>query len=264
MALPFTPPASLDASFTMSRPTEADIDRLAKVYFDSFATDPSNTYWWSEDDDAMAEWLHARIRRKMADRGVRHFQILDAQRDVVAFVRWDIPKGYEVQFGEWVGIDDDSRDVDVDVDVAVTKEEEEEEDTEKQQQQSANKTVPVAKPVSIPRGADRELCETFFAKLAEFSKKWEAEKMLGLSLLCTAPKYHRRGAGKALLAPMLAIADSVGLRSYVEATRAGQPLYEKLGFRVVETRELDATAVTGGRVKGVSSLSIMIREPQPR
>ncbi|KAI1751386.1 hypothetical protein F4782DRAFT_195184 [Xylaria castorea] len=257
MALPFALPASLDASFTMSCPTEADINTLANVYFDSFATDLSNTYWWSEDREAMFEWLHERIRRKMSDRSVRHFQILDDQEEVVAFARWDIPKGYEAQFGEWVGVDDV-----LDVSRAVS---------EDGTNEPATTTAPVeeaapaaAKTISIPRGSDPELCQTFFAKLAALSKKWDAEKMLGLSLLCTTPKYFRRGAGEALVVPMLAIADAMGLRSYVEATHAGRHLYEKLGFRMVETKVLDATAATGGRVKGMSTISIMIREPRPR
>ncbi|KAI8950084.1 hypothetical protein F4801DRAFT_370092 [Xylaria longipes] len=256
MALPSPPAASLDASFTMSRPTEADISALASVYYDSFATNPCNTYWWPEDRDALFEWLHERFQQKMSDRNVRHFQILNDQKEVVAFARWDIPKGYEAQFGEWVGIDNA-----LDVSRAVGKDGTEEPATTAAVEEVA---PAAAKTTSIPRGADPELCQAFFAKLATLSEKWEAEKMLGLSLLCTAPKYHRRGAGKALLVPMLAIADTVGLRSYVEATPAGRPLYEKLGFRLVESKVLDATAATGGRVKGVSELSIMIREPQLR
>lgn len=62
---------------------------------------------------------------------------------------------------------------------------------------------------------------------------------------------------------MLAIADAAGLRSYLEATPAGRPVYEKLGFRVVEVQRFDPDAFTGGRVKGLTTLSIMIREPQP-
>ncbi|KAI0857103.1 hypothetical protein F4860DRAFT_372734 [Xylaria cubensis] len=257
MALPFAPPAFMDASFTMSRPTKADIHTLAKIYFDSFATDPANTYWWSQDHDAMFEWLHERIRRKMSDRSVRHFQILDDQKEVVAFVRWDIPEGYEAQFGEWVDVLDVSR--------AVVAEDGADEEPAATTTAPVEEATPAAvKDISIPRGADQELCETFFAKLADLSKKWDAEKMLGLSLLCTSPKYFRRGAGKALVVPMLAIADAVGLRSYVEATAAGRPMYEKLGFRTVETKVLDAAAATDGRVKGMSTISIMIREPQPQ
>ncbi|KAI0554661.1 hypothetical protein F4679DRAFT_526990 [Xylaria curta] len=295
MALPFAPPAFMDASFTMSRPTKADIHTLAKIYFDSFATDPANTYWWSQDHDAMFEWLHERIRRKMSDRSVRHFQILDDQKEVVAFVRWDIPEGYEAQFGEWVGFDDV-----LDVSQAVGQDGADE--------PAAVTTAPVeeatladAKTISIPRGADPELCGTFFAKpllstlppfffsffsveciKSSFDHHGDtpylsnhatthrspllAHRLIvtGLSLLCTSPKYFRRGAGKALVAPMLAIADAVGLRSYVEATAAGRPMYEKLGFQTVETKTLDAAVASGGRVKGMSTISIMIREPQPQ
>lgn len=62
---------------------------------------------------------------------------------------------------------------------------------------------------------------------------------------------------------MLALADAANLRSYVEATPAGRPVYEKLGFREVEAVRFDPDALTGGRVKGGLTLSIMIREPRP-
>ncbi|KAI0207035.1 hypothetical protein F4808DRAFT_19304 [Astrocystis sublimbata] len=255
MALPFPVPASLDASFTMSRPTEADINAMADIYYDSFSPDPGFTYWWSEDREGMFAWLHARIRRKMSDRSVRHFMIVDDQSEVVAFARWDIPKGYEAAFGEWVGIDDN---VALDVSQGASGEE----DTVPTAPTEAMMAPAPTKDTSTPAGSNSEQCEAFFAKLAVLSKKWDAERMLDLSLLCTAPKYHRRGAGRALLVPVLAIADAVGLRTYVEATPAGRPLYEKLGFREVENIALNAAAATAGRVKGTSVLSIMIREPQ--
>ncbi|KAI0870240.1 hypothetical protein GGS24DRAFT_493153 [Hypoxylon argillaceum] len=254
MALPFLPPASLDSSFAMSCPTEADIDTLAEVYYASFAEDPNNTWWWPRDRDAMFEWLHGRIRGKMADRNVRHFQVVDRRAgEVVAFARWDIPKGYEAMFGALDDISPVVLDASQDHDTA----------------EPAATIVPVeeeaeaVKAIATPRGADPELCLFFFNKLAGLSKKWNADQMLGLSLLCTSPKYYRRGAAKALLVPMLAIADAAGLRSYLEATPAGRPVYEKLGFRVVEVQRFDPDAFTGGRVKGLTTLSIMIREPQP-
>jgi len=65
---------------------------------------------------------------------------------------------------------------------------------------------------------------------------------------------------------MLAIADEVGLRTYVEATPAGYPVYEKLGFRPVDVIEFDIVALTGSKWYGneVDKLTVMIREPQPR
>ncbi|KAJ8107127.1 hypothetical protein ONZ43_g6833 [Nemania bipapillata] len=247
----------------MSCPTEDDIDALAEVYYDSFAEDPNNTWWWPQDRDAMFEWLHGRIRGKMANRNIRHYQVLDRQGgEVVAFARWDIPKGYEAMFGEWIGSKGDDA---LDVSRVVVDSEQQSDTTE-----PTATTAPVeeaapsaVKTIAAPRGADPELCQFFFAKLAALSKKWNADQMLGLSLLCTSPKYYRRGAAKALLAPMLAIADAAGLRSYLEATPAGRPVYEKLGFRVVEVQKFDPDAFTGGKVKGLTTLSIMIREPQP-
>ncbi|KAI3322321.1 hypothetical protein HD806DRAFT_122043 [Xylariaceae sp. AK1471] len=267
MALPFPPPASLDSSFTMSRPTEADIDAMTQVYFDAFKSDLGNTYWWSPDRDAMYEWLWKRIEGKMRNRNVRHFQILDntsssttGRKEAVAFARWDIPKGYEAAFGEWIGKDDA-----LDVSRVVMEEEKTAADGIEKPVTAADveEAAPGdAKTIAPPRGADPELCRYLFGTLAILSKKWNAEEMLGLSLLCTSPKYHRRGAAKALLLPMLAIADAAGLRSYLEATPAGRPIYEKLGYRTVEVKEFDLTALTGGKSNGIFKLSIMIREPQ--
>ncbi|KAI1303247.1 acyl-CoA N-acyltransferase [Xylaria venustula] len=255
MALPFLAPASLDSAFVITRPKAADIDTLSEVYFESFATDPGNTYWWSPDHDAMREWLRDRIQTKMADRNVRHFSIIDQKEgNIVSFARWDIPKGYEARFGEWVG-DDDA----LDVSRVVAEHGADEPATVV----PVEETEPIAaKTMAGPRGSDPELCQTFFSVLSTLSKKWNAEQMLGLSLLCTSPKYHRRGAAKALLAPMLAIADAAGLRTYLEATPGGRPVYEKLGFRTVEVKEFDIEALTSGRIKGSYKLSIMIREPQ--
>ncbi|TGJ83396.1 hypothetical protein E0Z10_g5370 [Xylaria hypoxylon] len=166
MALPFTLPTSLDPSFTVLRPTEADIDAL--VYYDAFATDPGNTYWWSPDHEAMFEWLRERIRRKMADRDVRHFHIVNNQKnnEVIAFARWDIPKGYEAHFGEWIGSHDA-----LDVSHVVT-----EDGTEKPDTATATATAtaaPVAEAEAAtantivgPRGSDQELCREFFALLS--------------------------------------------------------------------------------------------------
>ncbi len=81
----------------------------------------------------------------------------------------------------------------------------------------------------------------------------------GLSLLCTSPKYHRRGAGKALILPMLAIAYAEGLRTYTEATPGGRPVYEKLGFQEVDQLVSDLTKVMEGFEEGYK-LSIMVRE----
>lgn len=167
----------------MSRPTEADIDTLAQLYYEAFWLNKACTWWWPPDAEAMIEWLRVRVANKMASRGVRHFQVLDntnpSSKKLVAFSRWDIPDGYEHKFGEWIGKDtalDVSRNL---VDEKGNVEEGEEKGT------VAAAGVEEAAPASAmtiepPRGADSELCRHFFSKSAAASKKWNSGEMLGM------------------------------------------------------------------------------------
>ena len=62
---------------------------------------------------------------------------------------------------------------------------------------------------------------------------------------------------------MLAIADAEGLQTYLEATASGKPVYEKLGFRQVDTLRFDlAQLLPGGARDVVVEITIMVREPK--
>ncbi|KAI1431195.1 acyl-CoA N-acyltransferase [Xylaria sp. CBS 124048] len=246
MALPFTAPASLDPSFSMSCPTEVNIEGLAQVYYESFLTDPALTYWWSPDREVMLDWLRTRTRNKLADHTTRHFHVVNSQKETVAYARWDIPAGYEAAFGKLNGIEDGFHGPGGVPDDGTA---------------PTGDLVPKESLVP-PKGTDPVPFEAFFSILSRMAAKYDAKGMLGLLLLCTSPQYHRRGAGTALLTPMLAIADSVGLRCYLEASAIGRPLYEKLGFRTVEVQPLDVAALTNGKMEGSTLISIMIREPR--
>lgn len=63
-----------------------------------------------------------------------------------------------------------------------------------------------------------------------------------------------------MIVPMLEIADAEGVKTYLEATPAGKPIYEKLGFQEVEALEFNLDELTTDR-HGVYKLCIMIREP---
>ncbi|KAI2640175.1 acyl-CoA N-acyltransferase [Xylaria nigripes] len=191
MALPFHAPASLDPSFTISRPlTEADINGMARLYYDSF---------------------------------------METKKTIVSFVRWGIPIGYETTFDEWTGNDS-----------------------------APGGLGGVVRPstAKLPRGADPALFKSFFTMISRMSEKWYTKEML-------APKYHRRGAAKALMEPILAIADSVSLPCYLESTPTARPLYEKFGFQTVDVHDFDVSVLAGGRMEGTTSTFIMIREPRP-
>lgn len=63
--------------------------------------------------------------------------------------------------------------------------------------------------------------------------------------------------------PILALADAEGLKTYLEATPGGKPVYEKLGFREVDELLFDLKELTGEDFGEVYKLSIMVRDPKP-
>ncbi|RYO89314.1 hypothetical protein DL766_005154 [Monosporascus sp. MC13-8B] len=238
MALPFPPPASLSPSFIMAPPTEADVDAMTDVHLEAFEMDRRNTYWWSPDRAAQRAWMRRRIERKMREPGTRHFKIADvASGDLVAWARWNVPEGKETAFGVAVAAETGPTTA------------------------TAEVTATAQTVTDYPEGAEPELCRSFFDALYSMAKKWDAKSMLGLSVLCTSPKYFKRGAAKALLTPMLEIADAEGLRTTLEATPTGKPLYEKLGFRQVDVLKFDLSQLTKDTV-GIYDIAIMIREPK--
>lgn len=268
MTLPFTvPPGLLAPGFTMSPITDPnDAGRITDVYYGAFQTDPGNTYWWSADTPAMMEWMIRRNRRKIADPSMRHFKVVDESGDMVAFARWDVPKD-SLAFGKWTGGAGEVNGS-VKADVTGLVEGEGEGETAAEQPLTGGSEAPqvscaASTKLDIPRGADPELCRGFFDGLSRMSDKWMTDDMLGLSLIATSTKYFKRGAAKALIIPMLDIADAQGHRTYLEATPAGKPIYEKFGFQEVDTLEFNLDELTKD-YHGVYKLSIMIREPVKR
>lgn len=180
MALPFSVPAGLLApDFTMSPATAADAETIAEIYYAAFQTDPGNTYWWSADRPAMFEWMVRRIRRKMGDKFVRHFKVVDTRTgDMVAFARWDVPHGSDA-FGQWVGGDEVNGGVELDVSGLVEGEAEANGQTSAPLTGGADLPQTSSSDVDIPRGADPELCQGFFDGLVRMSSKWMKDDMLG-------------------------------------------------------------------------------------
>jgi GNAT superfamily N-acetyltransferase len=70
--------------------------------------------------------------------------------------------------------------------------------------------------------------------------------MLDLDMLGTHPDYRKRGAGSMLVQWGCDLADREGVAAYVDASKAGAPLYEKFGF-------VDHS--TPGSTSGVASMA---------
>ena len=51
-----------------------------------------------------------------------------------------------------------------------------------------------------------------------------------IDMLSTHPEHERRGAGSMLVKWGTDIADSLGMKSFVQGSRRGKPLYERHGF----------------------------------
>lgn len=74
----------------------------------------------------------------------------------------------------------------------------------------------------------------------------------------TDPSQQRRGAGSMLLKWGIAESDRLGIPAYLEASDEGRPLYEKHGWRSVDTLVVDFSK-WGGPSKCETQL--MLREP---
>ncbi|RAH48589.1 GNAT family N-acetyltransferase [Aspergillus brunneoviolaceus CBS 621.78] len=99
--------------------------------------------------------------------------------------------------------------------------------------------------------SDAALCERFFGGCERVRREVMAPRSGGyyyLDMLVTHPQHRRRGAATMLVRWGCELADRTGMPVYIDSTRAGVPVYERLGFVVV--RE-DAEA----------GLFSMVREP---
>ena len=92
---------------------------------------------------------------------------------------------------------------------------------------------------SILRGRQRR---TAYKMLNEMTARHPHEDHWYLSMLATDPRYQGRGIGKALVEPMLACADEVGVATYLETQKElNLAYYQRFGFEVVDKFSVDAS-----------------------
>ncbi|KAL2822768.1 acyl-CoA N-acyltransferase [Aspergillus cavernicola] len=114
--------------------------------------------------------------------------------------------------------------------------------------------------LSLPEGVNREIYDGFFEILKEKGKRYFREDDIVLEYLATDPKAQRKGVGKALLRWGMDKADQQQKRIYLEATTEGFPLYAAMGWKALDTVEIDYEQWGG---KGKQELTLMIRDPLP-
>ncbi|KXJ92387.1 hypothetical protein Micbo1qcDRAFT_162655 [Microdochium bolleyi] len=114
-------------------------------------------------------------------------------------------------------------------------------------------------PADLPEGANPAYYKEFYDGLERLGKKWRLDEMLELSLMCTRPEYHGYGIAGAMIRDVLDIADREGIRTVLLGMELAAPLYQRLGFKTVDTAGFELARTEAGE-DGV--LHVMIREPR--
>ncbi|KAI0798298.1 hypothetical protein GGR55DRAFT_672734 [Xylaria sp. FL0064] len=228
MALPFARPFRLPVGFTMSRCTPADVQGMTEVYMDAFSNS-EYTYWWGPIE-AMRSWQEERIRRRFGDAGTQQFKVVDdANGTIVAWAKWDPPPRMVGLRTGFTVYDEAGRPASTSSLDAVCK------DGEGEGEEAGGKASGKKYAQGPPPGSNTALFQDFFGGLLSMERRYQANEKLVLTHLCTWPSYHSRGIGSALLISVLDLADQEGLAVYLEATRVGVSLYQRLGFKTVDT-----------------------------
>ncbi|KAI0406863.1 hypothetical protein F4802DRAFT_605993 [Xylaria palmicola] len=263
MALPFSRPATLPAGFTMSRCTPADVQGMTEQYdpvMDAFANS-EHTYWWGPTP-VMWAWHEERIRRRFTDPSTQQFKVVDdADGTIVAWAKWDPPPemtGLAAGFVEY-----DATGQPVRPRERGSLGADGEDGTERGTSgkgQAVGKLSAKSYALGPPEGSDVALFQEFFDGIVGMEKRYQTNKKLVLTHLCTRHSYHGRGIGAALLRSVLEPADREGLSAYLEATQIGVPLYQRFGFHIVDKLEFDRTSAG---FDTPATLQYVINEDQP-
>ncbi|KAI0444071.1 hypothetical protein F4803DRAFT_278207 [Xylaria telfairii] len=207
------------------------------------------TYWWGPVP-AMWSWQEERIRRRFADAGTQQFKVVDdANGTIVAWAKWD-PPSRMVGLRDGFTVYDESGEPGNTCAENTNGEEKEKPD---------GKTSAKSYALGPPEGANAALFQTFYDGLVGAGKKFQADEKLVLTHLCTRHNYHGRGIGSALLRGVLDLADKEGIWSYLEATLLATPVYQRLGYKTVDTLEFDRSEAG---FDTPAMLNLMVREPR--
>ncbi|KAJ5781199.1 Acyl-CoA N-acyltransferase [Penicillium paradoxum] len=90
-------------------------------------------------------------------------------------------------------------------------------------------------PMVWPVSSDKKLCDHFVYGMEEQHHELMGERPhYYLDMLGVHPAYNGKGLGTRLLKWGIERADAQGVETYLSASPAGKPLYEKYGFRGVD------------------------------
>ncbi|KAH8783989.1 hypothetical protein BGZ57DRAFT_220448 [Hyaloscypha finlandica] len=219
-------------NFILSTCTQADIPAMVELNLSAFANDPLSNITMPREMIGEAElrrWMSQFIASFFEKPEVHFFKITETHTgNLAAWMRCAFPHVLS------------------------------EEESEKRK---AEKERKVKDKSFWPKGANLDVINVKFGTLGQLKENYcNDSETYYVQLLATNPAYQRRGLASKLLKHVLQVADREGRMSYIEATEAGFPVYQKLLFKQVDIIEVDLSRWGG---KGTVSNRIMQREPQP-
>ncbi|KAH6654660.1 hypothetical protein BKA67DRAFT_535971 [Truncatella angustata] len=230
-------PKSLSPDFALSPITPDDIDGLITCHHNAFSS-PAERYWWAPDLGAMRVFQRRTMALNLTKPGRRYYKITHrASGKVAAWTTWVLPKGFESLGGvPAAAAAADNLVVGGGEEVVDVEEATKDKLEGLSPQERARKIVEQIDP---PEGATRDALELVIQQEEEMHQKYGVEELILLALLCTDPAFERRGLARALVEPMLAVAEAEGVPVWVEGSPKGAGFYEKMGFETIETTEID-------------------------
>lgn len=113
-----------------------------------------------------------------------------------------------------------------------------------------------------PEKSDAALANHFFGNLiAKHAKMMEGRKHWYLELIATRPEYQGKGAGGKLLRWGLERSDADGTETYLEASPAGKPVYERFGFKEEDRLVVDLEGKGDGNLGEKEFIEVFMVRP---
>ena len=202
--------------------TKADIDRIVEIQFEAFEGDPYQEALFPGDQKSED------VRRRASERTLQYFNSDPTARWLICKDKnSDTPVGFAI----WNVYDHE-------------------------RPESEWRKEP---EVDWCTGRKKEIAFNFLSTNTRLRQRiWAGKPYVLLNLLCIDPKSQRQGAGTLLVEWGTALAESLGLSAYLEASPAGYHLYRKLGFRQVDVGVVKADEWDGDHDR---KLIAMVKDP---
>ncbi|KAJ6111518.1 hypothetical protein N7523_007579 [Penicillium sp. IBT 18751x] len=180
-----------ESPLVLERATQEDVPALTTLWYEAF-TDPAARHIWP-DTPGVRQWWDDANREDMSERPFQHYVKVIDPKSKDANGRPRI-----VAYAKW------------------------------------DLSMPDERGRRFPpwhEDMDKQDCDDFVAKLEGNRQRCFGDtKNYYLDMLGTHPDYRKRGAGSMLVKYGCDLADEHGVGAYVDASKAGAPLYAKFGF----------------------------------